>query len=745
MSASNERRRQSWWMGLALGLLNGVIAVAAALWTANPLLGNWYFVWELGLRAMARLGPEWLAAALGSSTGALTLLVALGLLSGLFFAALLQPFIGRFHSSLSLGRVHLGLALFLLFFNYSLVGTFDFAFSHAELTELAVRIIGAFLIISLLIAWVLARLLGGAFARLAHARFRWPGLALVILLCLLPGLVGALVERGRRATSAGPGFAPAAGRVILLGIDGLERTLLDELITAGHLPHFRRAIEMGTIGPLRTIIPYYSPVVWTSVATGKRPSKHGVTGFVDAETNDADLLDRRDINAAAFWDITTARHLRGGFVNWYYTWPAVVPGDGYMISDRLVYVDLPFNVAPDSLEPLVRAQVESASSAYPMDRFVQLDYDAEYKRFAKNSAEYERHHWYKVLKRSIERDVAAIEVAVEAEGQSSPSDLLAVYVRATDAVAHIHWKHRVGREYPRIAELLWQVSADDTRAFGEAIRAYYQVVDDLLGRILALMDERTTLLISSDHGFGFNLAGGRVVRLDPLLERLDALHYAMDSEEIDWQNTAFFDNPNNLRIATQRRLSANLAGREPQGTQSRAENQGRAPRLAQRLRNLRTMEGMPVFVDVRESPLAGGIDLVVEIDSDLPLDGTIDLGEGETLPISEITVNFRISGMHRMDATLILSGHGVQVGRRVRAAGVLDIAPTLLHLLGQPIARDMDGRVLWELLAGEPAARPAVYLDSYDAERIAENGGATSAQAVDEVIKEQLRSLGYIQ
>jgi predicted AlkP superfamily phosphohydrolase/phosphomutase len=745
-SHAEIRFRDSLWLGLALGLANGLLAAAAALWTHNPLLGSWYFVWDFVLRALARLVPEWLAAALGGTAGCVFLFSALGLLTGTVNALLLRLLQPWIRTRARLGRAHVVLAVFLLLFTYSFVSTFDVAFSQAEMTGMAMRIIGTFLIAALLGGWLVARLAG---ARLAGIQVRRPqrwGLAVAVAVALLPGVVSALGERARRGVDAGAAYAPAPGKVILLGIDGLERSLVAELRALGKMPNFDRAIKDGVIGPLRTIVPYYSPVVWTSVATGKRPPKHGVTGFVDAETHDADLLDRRDIKAAALWDITAARHLRGGFVNWYYTWPAVEPGDGYMVSDRLVYTDLPFNEAPDSLGALVRAEVQKAKTTYSMDRFVKLEYDPNYTRFAKNTAEYERHHFYKVLKRSIERDVASAGVAVAAERVAGRrADLLALYIRASDAVAHIHWKYRVGRDHPRIAKALWGVSEEDVAAFGDAVYAYYQVVDEILGRIMALMDAQTTLIISSDHGFGFNLAGGRVVKLDRLLVQLGALEFKDENEDIDWSKTQFFDNPNNLRIATERRISANLAGREPQGTQSVEANRQAAPVLAERLRRLRTTEGWPVFTDVHLSELAGGTDLVVKIERNLPLDGAIDLGDGEQFPISEIAVNFRISGMHRMDATLLMTGAGIARGGSVRSAGVLDIAPTVLHLLGQPIARDMDGRLLSELLSGEPAKRTPVYVDSYDQYRIVDAESAVSDNEVDEVIKEQLRSLGYIQ
>jgi hypothetical protein len=48
------------------------------------------------------------------------------------------------------------------------------------------------------------------------------------------------------------------------------------------------------------------------------------------------------------------------------------------------------------------------------------------------------------------------------------------------------------------------------------------------------------------------------------------------------------------------------------------------------------------------------------------------------------------------DGFVVFAGAGVRAGVRLTSADVLDLAPTLLVLAGEPLARDMDGRVLAE-------------------------------------------------
>jgi predicted AlkP superfamily phosphohydrolase/phosphomutase len=64
---------------------------------------------------------------------------------------------------------------------------------------------------------------------------------------------------------------------------------------------------------------------------------------------------------------------------------------------------------------------------------------------------------------------------------------------------------------------------------------------------------------------------------------------------------------------------------------------------------------------------------------------------------------------------LLAVGAGVRAGARLQEASVLDVAPTLLYLMGLPVARDMEGRALTELLRPEVAlAQPVSFIPSYE-------------------------------
>ena len=78
---------------------------------------------------------------------------------------------------------------------------------------------------------------------------------------------------------APPLETPAVDRVLLLGIDGLDWRILEPAMESGRVPNLARLRDRGAAGPLATLLPTYSPIVWASVATGRGPRAHGIDFF----------------------------------------------------------------------------------------------------------------------------------------------------------------------------------------------------------------------------------------------------------------------------------------------------------------------------------------------------------------------------------------------------------------------------------------------------------------------------------
>ena len=69
-------------------------------------------------------------------------------------------------------------------------------------------------------------------------------------------------------------------RLIIVGLDGMEPTLIEKFMAEGKLPNFSRLKKCGSYARLRTTTPAISPVAWSSFMTGCHPAKHNIFDFL---------------------------------------------------------------------------------------------------------------------------------------------------------------------------------------------------------------------------------------------------------------------------------------------------------------------------------------------------------------------------------------------------------------------------------------------------------------------------------
>ncbi|REJ86249.1 MAG: hypothetical protein DWQ30_01115 [Acidobacteria bacterium] len=93
-------------------------------------------------------------------------------------------------------------------------------------------------------------------------------------------LVGALVAVFLLIACGGNHGAPDGTRVIILGFDGMDPELTQQLVEAGRLPNFARLIEQGHFQELETSVPPQSPVAWSNFVTGRDSGGHGIFDFI---------------------------------------------------------------------------------------------------------------------------------------------------------------------------------------------------------------------------------------------------------------------------------------------------------------------------------------------------------------------------------------------------------------------------------------------------------------------------------
>ncbi len=133
---------------------------------------------------------------------------------------------------------------------------------------------------------------------------------------------------------------PACGRerqrtkVVILGFDGANWETIDPLIERGELEFLRQFKETGSWGYLRTFKPTKSPVIWTSIATGKSMVKHGILDFTYIEENQIQVpYSNSERRVPSIWEILNAYDRRAVVINWFVTYPPDKI-NGVMVSNR---------------------------------------------------------------------------------------------------------------------------------------------------------------------------------------------------------------------------------------------------------------------------------------------------------------------------------------------------------------------------------------------------------------------------
>lgn len=284
---------------------------------------------------------------------------------------------------------------------------------------------------------------------------------------------------------------PVDRKVLLIGIDGLEWDIMGPMIESGRLPNLSRLVSEGAWGELRSLKYLESPMIWTSISTGKVPEKHGITGFTTkaGAKHEGAVLTANFREARTIWDILGEKGHTVGVVMWLVTWPAE-PVNGYLVSDYIKYdwknagrkqeeTTYPPELA-DELLPMVVRPDDIPDSR--IARYVNGSM-ADAARFAG------RLH---TLKNCISPDETAEAISLRL-AHTRPTDFTTVYMGGIDMVCHQFWVDAYPGSGP-------PVSDRESELFGQVIERYYDKADSTVGRFLELADENTTVIVNSDHG-----------------------------------------------------------------------------------------------------------------------------------------------------------------------------------------------------------------------------------------------------
>lgn len=291
---------------------------------------------------------------------------------------------------------------------------------------------------------------------------------------------------------------PPNPRLLLIGWDAADWQIIHPMVDAGLMPNLERLINRGTIGNLASLSPMLSPILWTSIATGKRAYAHGVRGFVEPLPDRSGLrpVGTRTRSCKALWNILSQSGRPSVVCGWQANHPAE-PILGAMLSSLFAIppadsTPQKWPLAPGSVQPPELAEALGELRVHPQEIEGSM-----IQQLIPRAAELDQKDpvIQRVLTFVAERlaEVITLQAAASELLEKTPWDLGAVYYECIDQMAHKFMPFHP----PRLPE----VAKRDFDFYKEVMTGIYRFHDLMLARLVELAGPETYVMLVSDHGF----------------------------------------------------------------------------------------------------------------------------------------------------------------------------------------------------------------------------------------------------
>jgi predicted AlkP superfamily phosphohydrolase/phosphomutase len=433
----------------------------------------------------------------------------------------------------------------------------------------------------------------------------------------------------------------------VIGLDGVGVPLVQDLIARGLMPALGELVRTGTMAPMRSSIPTISSVSWTGFMTGQNPGKHGIYGFTDVKPGTLTLFfpNFGNVKTRTLWDIAGEAGKRCVVLNIPGTYPARAL-NGLLVSG-FVAVNLERAVTPPELLPRLQAD------GYKID----VDY---------LNADQRPEAFFTDLVATLEARRRVYLRLVREEAW----DLFVGVITECDRLHHYFWSHYADPAAPLHGRFL----------------DFYRRLDDVLGALVAALPRDVPLFVIADHG---HTLIHREFYPNAWLRQERLLAVTKDPPK----GLADLDPASKVFVLDPGRIYVHRQGRFPLGTVGSAE----AVELLARVR-----DGLLALSDDSPGAPAGGrpVPQVFTRDElyhgpelDRAPDMVLHFADGYdpkgTLAKTEIFGRSALTGMHTYaDSLFYMNRPGVPTD----GLEIIDLAPTILALLGVEPPADMDGR-----------------------------------------------------
>lgn len=561
-------------------------------------------------------------------------------------------------------------------------------------------------------------------------------------------------------------------KLVIIGIDGGTFKIIDPLVEKGKLPHLGKLIKSGVRGILKSTYPPVTAAAWVSFMTGKNPGRHGFFDFreydpteytptyipleKDVVRENISTLHSSRFQGETIWDFLS----KAGYEMTVVAVPMTYPP--WKINGRMV-AGFP---CPDYSEPKTYPP-EWSKEIGPL--FNKSAVDAINHYFARKTSEF-----IKECKELVKREGEIILNQMK----NKRGEVFSVVFSSADFIQHFFWKFLEQEKHP----------------YSSVVEEIYKEIDKVFGEILNLVDEDTSTVVISDHGFMgrpkkyFNvnswLAHERYIGLNqskglsrinifsklfdiflnqiahkkakwkitlkekvskmPFFVRKWASQQYFKSNLIDWNRTRAFRFKMYGAIDG---IVVNLKDRQKNGAVEKGEEyeklRGEIISKLLQIKDPDTGELVVAEAYRQEEIYQGNFlkntpDIVINLTPNyiggLEVEGPIISPVGmETMEV--------FSGIHNQDGIFIFRGPNVKKDIKIDPINITDVIPTILYDLNLPIPGNIDGKIIKEAFLESYKINLPRYIS---VEKEAEKTRGSLSVEDEESIKKALKGLGYL-
>ncbi len=282
-------------------------------------------------------------------------------------------------------------------------------------------------------------------------------------------------------------------KVLLIGWDAADWKIITPLLQNGKMPNLQNLMNKGSSGTVQTLEPALSPMLWTSIATGKTADKHGVLGFIEpdiasGEARPASVTSR---NGKAVWNILSQNNFKTNVVGWWPSHPAE-PVNGIYVSNMFTKFEkenglISNSVHPSNLSETI-AKLRVFADEITLQQLVSFVSEAETVNQDKDK------HLHSLA--SLLANCNSIQNVGKYILKNTDWDFTGIYFDTIDQISHTFMKF--------YSPQMVGVPDDYFKLYNNVISQMYIHHDTMLGELIECAGDNVTTILLSDHGFYSN-------------------------------------------------------------------------------------------------------------------------------------------------------------------------------------------------------------------------------------------------